>query len=139
MSNVYEGMARVLHVTDEYTVTINKGIVDEIEVGDKFLIFALGPELTDPDSHESLGRLEIVRGRAKVVHLQERICTLRTIETEAIPGIKKIVRRQRGGGVGILALQGLMGSGPEIEEIEENPTQVDVELCAKEGDYAKAL
>ncbi len=137
MSDAYEGMARVLHVTDEYTVTINKGKADEVEVGDKFLIFALGPELKDPDSDESLGRLEIVRGRAKVVHLQDRICTLRTIETESIPGTKKIVRRQRRGG--LLALQGLMGEGPEVEEIEENPTQADVELDAEKGDYAKAI
>jgi len=119
MSEAYDGMARVLHVTDEYTVTINKGKADEVKVGDKFLIFALGPELTDPDTDESLGRLEIVCGRAKFIHLQERMCTVRTIETESIAGIKKIVRRQRrGGSFGML---GLIGDGPEVEEIEENP------------------
>lgn len=138
MSDAYEGMARVLHVTDEYTVTINKGKADEVEVGDKFLIFDLGPELKDPDTDESLGRLEIVRGRAKVIHLQERISTLRTIETESIPGTKKIVRRQRGGR-GLLALQGLYGDGPEVEEIEENPTEADIELNAEKGDYAKSI
>lgn len=137
MSDAYEGMAHVLHVTDEYTVTINKGKADNVKVGDKYLIFALGPELKDPDSDESLGMLEIVRGRARVVHLQDRISTLRTLETKYIPGKKKIVRRQTRGG--LLALQGFMLERPDIEEIEEDPTQVDVELHAEKGDYAKAI
>lgn len=136
MSDAYDGMARVLHVTDEYTVTINKGEADGVAVGDKFLIFDLGPELQDPDTEEPLGRLEIVRGRAKVIHLQSRICTLRTIETESIPGTKKIVTRQRGRG--LLAFQGLV-DGPEVEEVEENPREEDVELNAEKGDYAKPI
>lgn len=137
MSDAYEGMARVVHVSDEYTVTIDQGKADDVKVGDKFLIFALGPEITDLDSGESLGRLEIVRGRASVVHVQERICTLRTIEKETIPGKKKIVKRQRKGGM--IAFQGLIGDGQETEEIEEDPTVVEVELEAEKGDYAKSI
>jgi hypothetical protein len=36
-------------------------------------------------------------------------------------------------------LQHLLGDGPAVEEIEENPRQVDVELDAEKGDYAKII
>ena len=57
---------------------INLGKRDGVAKGHKFVIFALGAELKDPSSNKSLGRYEIVRGEATVLHLQESMSTLRS-------------------------------------------------------------
>jgi len=52
-------------------------------VNDEFVVYAEGEELTDPDTGESLGTLEIVRGRAYAKHVQKRLTTLRSRETRS--------------------------------------------------------
>lgn len=61
---------------DCYKAVINKGINDSIKKGQKFLIVGIGKELFDPDTNESLGKLEIVRGVAVATHVQEKITTV---------------------------------------------------------------
>jgi len=51
-------------------------------VGQRFLVYGLGKRISDPDTGEDLGALEIVRGRAKVTHVQDRLATLETFEKE---------------------------------------------------------
>jgi hypothetical protein len=65
---------------------INTGSKNKVNLGDKYVIYSLGSEVKDPTSGASLGRLEMVRGRAVVIHVQESISILRTTDT-------KIVRR----------------------------------------------
>lgn len=72
----------VIKVIDNYRIAINKGLRDGIAYGDKFLIYKKGEELFDPITNESLGCLEIIKGRGQVSHLQEKICTLETYEKE---------------------------------------------------------
>lgn len=134
MSNEEKAIAKVVHVTDEYSVVINRGSDQGTKQGDTYLIYSLGPELVDPDTSESLGILEVVRGRAIVRHVQEKISTLETIEFEETPGKRKIIKRD--GGSGILSLS--MGL-TQREEIEEGPERSRRALDAKKGDCAKLL
>ncbi len=71
-------------------IVINKGSADGVQNGDQFLIFGYGDEITDPVTGENLGRLEVVKGRGKVVHAQERFSTVRSIETEPPRTIKTV-------------------------------------------------
>lgn len=84
--------ASVIKVLDEYTVVINRGSVHGVKKTHRFLIYALGEELMDPETQESLGVLEIVRGVGEVVHVQEKISTVRSIE-HSTPG-RRIIRRK---------------------------------------------
>lgn len=61
---------------DVWKVVLNVGSSDGITSGNIFVLFALGKELRDPISGGSLGHYEIVRGRARVSHVQERMCTV---------------------------------------------------------------
>ena len=47
-------------------VTINRGDGGGVAVGDTFNVFALGAELIDPDTKESLGREEVKVGQVKI-------------------------------------------------------------------------
>jgi hypothetical protein len=67
---------RVVYVLSPTEVVVNLGSGDGIESYTSFLIYAVGDEMKDPDTGESLGRLEIVRGRGAARHVQEKITTV---------------------------------------------------------------
>lgn len=73
----YANLPRVAHVSNEFEVVINKGDADGIRKGQVFLLFAEGPEINDPVTGNSLGALEVIRGRGEVIHLQKRMATVR--------------------------------------------------------------
>ena len=68
--------AKVAAVLDPSTVVLNRGSERGVRLGQRFLIYTVGGEIVDPDTGEPLGHLEVVRGTGRVVHLQERICTV---------------------------------------------------------------
>lgn len=76
MGNILTG--KVIKILDEYKLVINKGSNDGVVISNRFLIYHLDEEIIDPDTQESLGRLEIVCGEGKPEHIQERMTTLVT-------------------------------------------------------------
>jgi len=70
-------VAKVASVSeDNQTVVINQGSADGVAIGQRFLIYSIGQEIKDPDSGESLGNLEVVKGTGKVTHVQQRMATI---------------------------------------------------------------
>jgi hypothetical protein len=138
MNNQGKIAATVAYVMGDYKIVINRGVEQGVKVGDTYLIYAIGPEMIDPETDESLGALEIVKGRAVVRHVQEKVSTLETIEFDETPGQRKIIKRDGGGGIGggILALS--LGLGNR-EEIEEGPQRNQRPLDSQKGDLAKLL
>ena len=63
-----------------YQVVINAGRNENIKKDDKFVIYDLGKEIFDPMTGDSLGKLELVKGIGKVVHLQEKIAIIESIK-----------------------------------------------------------
>ncbi len=73
---------RVIKIISPYKLVLNGGENAGLQRNDRVVVFGLSTEvLTDPDTGEELEKLEILRGRGKVIHLQEKICTIETIET----------------------------------------------------------
>lgn len=71
--------AIVVSVVDSYTVAINRGSFDGIRIGQRFLIYGLSTsELFDPQTGESLGYLEIVRGTGVATHVQDKLTTIKS-------------------------------------------------------------
>lgn len=84
--------AKVVHVKDRFNVVINAGSGRGLKVGTKFLIVGLGETIVDPDTNEEIERLEIVRGKTEVVHVQEKVATLCSIEYEFTQDVKEITK-----------------------------------------------
>lgn len=76
-------------------VVINRGTDHGVEDGMIYLIYLEGEEIVDPDTKESLGKLEIVCGRGKVTHTQAKMSTLCCIEIEQ--PVTRITRPRRSG------------------------------------------
>lgn len=71
MSEAIEG--KIASIVDECTVIINRGASAGVKEGMKFVIFVEGDSVKDPDSGESLGTWEIVKGYVSAAHIQEKI------------------------------------------------------------------
>jgi hypothetical protein len=69
--------ANVVKVINNYKLAINRGSEQGIRVGQRILVYCLSDEeITDPNTGESLGYLEIVKGTGKVIHIQEKMSTI---------------------------------------------------------------
>lgn len=81
---------KVVKIIDDYTVIINCGYNEDIKKGTKYLIYEVGEEIFDPDTRESLGSLELVKGVGKITHIQEKMATLESVEKEKILDEKRV-------------------------------------------------
>lgn len=86
-------IARVIHVQDyDQQVVINKGKLNGIKLDDMYLIYELGEEMFDLETEESLGKLEIVKGKGRVIHVQEKMSTIESVGKN--PPKKTITKRK---------------------------------------------
>jgi hypothetical protein len=75
--------AVVARIINPYRVVINRGIEQDIKLGQRFLVYSLSnEEILDPITNESLGYLEIVKGTGKVIHVQEKMSIIESDKTE---------------------------------------------------------
>jgi hypothetical protein len=87
-------VVRILHKDYQghpLEIVVDVGEKDGVTPRTEFLIYKLGEEIEDPDGGESLGRLELVRGRGKSKHIQSRLTTV-----VPITRTKKKIRRTSG-------------------------------------------
>ena len=77
MAEVIEG--KVAKILDEYSLIINVGQADGVTPESKFVVYAQGDEVTDPDTGESLGRWEVVKGHIAASHVQERLTVCKAV------------------------------------------------------------
>lgn len=68
--------AKVVSIISSEKIVINKGKRDGVEIGMPFLVYRLGETIIDPDTNENLGQLEIIVGRGRAAHIQERLTTI---------------------------------------------------------------
>ena len=75
--------AKVLLRRDN-VVTINRGEGGGVAVGDVFNAYALGQELVDPDTKESLGREEVKVGKVKITQVNPKTSTAEILDDTGI-------------------------------------------------------
>lgn len=68
--------ARVAKRLDARRIVINRGSQHGVTLGQRFVVFEPGEEVTDPDTGESLGALELVKARGAVIHVQPHLAIL---------------------------------------------------------------
>ena len=124
-------VAKVLSTTQ---VVISKGSISGLKDGMRFLIYQLSDyDITDPQTGENLGKLEIVKGTGKITHVQEKIAIVESDMFRRVPP-KRIIKRT----------ENLWKTFPfnPSETIEEIPSEAPERLAfndVKEGDFAKQI
>jgi len=76
---------KVARIIDESTVIISVGQQHGVTSGMRFVIYEEGEEVLDPDTGESLGAWEVVKGEVVAKHVQERITIAQAPPKEARP------------------------------------------------------
>ena len=125
---------KVVSTPDKYSVVINKGTDQEVQVGQKYLVVGLGEIITDPDTGEELEKLEIVRGRVVVEHVQPKIATLKSCEYEASEDVKEIKKVTSRGGLAMFGPQDTV-----TESITPGAKHLKALDGAKVGDFVIKL
>lgn len=97
-------------------VVINRGMQHGVKDGDLYLIYVEGPEIFDPETNESLGTLELIRGRGRVIHRQDRMSTIQCVRQRPRDSLEKFF------GIGLTAVSGRGG------DAEENSTFKNVSM-----------
>ncbi len=68
---------RIAEVVSNTDILINAGQDAGIKHGSRFVVYALGPEIIDPETKESLGTLEIKKGQFEAIDVQPRLTIAR--------------------------------------------------------------
>ena len=91
--NIYPPM--VLQVMGGGAVAVNRG-GNTVAAGDLFEVFALGPVLIDPDTGESLGRLEMPVGVVRITTVKPKYSVAQIVTADAGVTADMVLRRYHG-------------------------------------------
>lgn len=123
--------AFVAKVIDEFKVVINRGSEDGVKEGDKYQIYYLSDQdIVDPETEESLGKLEYLVGVGKVINVQEKMCTVESSEYFRNEGVTTVTRNKNslfGNYVG------------EVEERRREPPRLKSFDDPKQGNLARLI
>ena len=124
---------KIVHVSDDNCdVSLNVGSINGVQEGDKFLVYSLSDhEIVDPDTGESLGYLEFVKGTGEVVHVQDKMCTITSV-TYRKPVANKTIRKT--------TPSMTMWAGSTVEEIVQDDNREQIPFDNPHvGDLAKPI
>ncbi len=90
--------ATVVKVINKFRVVINRGDLAGVKEGQRFQIYHQSAnEIVDPETRESLGRLEMVVGTGKVIQVQEKMSVIESDMTHtplSLDDLSKLIRRE---------------------------------------------
>lgn len=76
--------AKILSKSPDGIVTFNRGDGSGVKVGQEWGVYAVGDALVDPDTGESLGKEEVLIGRAVVTDVEAKFAKARLIHDQGV-------------------------------------------------------
>jgi hypothetical protein len=73
---------KVARIPNDEEVVLNIGRQHGVKEDMEFVIYQESDHIVDPETHEDLGAIELVKGRVKVFHIMDRMSRARTILVE---------------------------------------------------------
>lgn len=73
---------KIAKIIDEYRVVVNAGSNDFIKDGDFLEVYQPGQEVIDPDTGESLGALDFIKAKLRVVDVFPKMCVCENRDTQ---------------------------------------------------------
>jgi uncharacterized protein YerC len=73
---------KVVKIIDAYSIVINGGSNDKLNLGDKLEIFVKGEEVIDLDTKESLGTLDYIKARIEITTILPKMSVCKDIKEE---------------------------------------------------------
>lgn len=88
-----DGTFKVVKIINEYKVVVNAGSNHYIQEGQEMEIFEPGQEVTDPDTGASLGTLDYVKAKLRVVDVLPKMCICENRDGETTKTISDLISR----------------------------------------------
>lgn len=76
MDNTY----KIIRILNDMEIVINGGHDNDLQEGDLLEIFVVGEEIIDPDTSESLGTLDIIKGKVEIKTLYPKMALCKSAE-----------------------------------------------------------
>ena len=73
---------RIVKIIHEYRVVVNAGSNYSVREDDIFEVYQPGQEITDPETGESLGMLDYVKAKLRVVDVFPKMCVCENRDTK---------------------------------------------------------
>jgi hypothetical protein len=125
---------RVAQILSTTQLVLAAGSEDGVREGMEFVVYALGRQISDPETGQSLGQLEMVKGRVKVSYVQEKMCQATAIHRTVTETIDPIAF------TGMQMFQPRQVKRTVYDELKvEGALPVDADLTVRQGDYAHSV
>ena len=106
---------QIASIVDESALIINRGAKQGVKAGMRFAVFAEVEDVKDPDSGETLGKWELVKGVVAAAHVQEKMTVCAPIPPEAVKhDDTHTLSYDAEDGVGFLVLGRTAANAPEL-------------------------
>jgi hypothetical protein len=124
---------KIAQIVSPTRVVLAAGSEAGVREGMEFIIYDLSDPIYDPETKESLGQLELHKGRVKVIHVQNKLATATTLRRKVYrPGLVPVIPPPS-------FLEG--GWFEEYEQLQIDKaaaTAVKVDLTVKVGDLVRS-
>lgn len=78
---LYSKPLRIAKILSDSEIVLNAGRDENIKIGNEFIIYGIGSEeIFDPQTHKSLGYLELYRGIGYVTKVQDKLSVLHALK-----------------------------------------------------------
>ena len=74
---------KIVKIVSEYKVVVNAGRMNFIREDDTLEVYQPGQEVTDPETGESLGTLDFIKAKLRVVDVFPKMCVCENRETKS--------------------------------------------------------
>ena len=74
---------KIVKIISEYKVVVNAGSMNFISEDDTLEVYQPGQEVTDPETGESLGTLDFIKAKLRVVDVFPKMCVCENRETKS--------------------------------------------------------
>jgi hypothetical protein len=129
---------KVVEIISETTVVLSAGSDQQVQEGDWFAIYELSKEIMDPETGESLGRLEYVKGKVQVKNVMKKMsyaCTNAHKETR----FRSTMPLNPAVDFFKVPYQATVGETLKVKEEDKNSDLIPKDLYVRIGDLAKSI
>lgn len=114
---------KVARILSDTQVVLAAGSEQGVKEGMLFVLYELSDHISDPETGDDLGQLEIIKGKVRVFQTQEKVSLAATLENTINPSVYQIspFRRVR------------------LHVDESAVTALDVDTKVKVGDLARCI
>ena len=74
----------VIEIPNTHSIIVNVGLDDDIQIGNKLVVYEEGPEIIDTQTKEKLGRKDFVKDILEVTELYDRFSICQKITKKSI-------------------------------------------------------